>query len=68
MAVRSAPVPAEERQRRLVRASQRYMSGSLSAEDFEAQERLYMVDYRAAAIEVARSRRSRWAGRKARRV
>ncbi|MCC7103785.1 MAG: hypothetical protein IT307_01465 [Chloroflexi bacterium] len=66
MAVHLPDVSPAERERRLVEASERYMSGTLSAADFEALEKRYMVDYRAAAMEIARSSRRRKPARRSR--
>lgn len=55
-----------ERERRLLRASRRYMDGRISQDALRALERRYRTDYAAAAAALARLlpprrvRRSRW--------
>ncbi len=54
MAIRISP---KERERSLVDATERYMRGSLTRQDFEEEERKYMPDYAAAADALAKARR-----------
>ena len=53
----SVEVSAEERERRLVQASEEYLNGILTTEAFQEAERRYMPDYRAAADALVRTRR-----------
>ena len=52
MAIR---IPPKERERRLVNATERYMAGTLSRQEFEAEESKYMPNYTAAADALARA-------------
>ncbi len=47
-------LPAEERERRLVQASEAYMSGRLTVEQLEELERRYRHEYRRSAERLAR--------------
>lgn len=47
----------QERETELIRASERYMRGELTPDQFHEVERRLRVDYRAAARSIAKARR-----------
>lgn len=60
MTTAEAPVnpnelPFDERQRILVEASEKYMSGLISLKEFRRVERTYGPDYNAATLELAKT-------------
>jgi hypothetical protein len=50
--------PQQENDRRLAAASEQFMHGEITAEQFEEAERRYMPDYRSAFLTFARRRRA----------
>jgi hypothetical protein len=53
-----AQLPPEESERRLIQASDRFLRGEISVEEFESEERRYMTDYRSAMVTLAKRRKA----------